>query len=75
MLNNNIFSFCFSLSYCPDKILAEGLLRLFFMLYTSVFFFKIHSDRKKVCPFIPFSVLTRKDGLFLIECSSPYSKA
>lgn len=75
MLNNNIFSFCFSLSYCPDKILAEGLLLLVFHAVYISFFLKIHSDRKKVCPSIPFSVLTLKDGLFLIECSPPYSKA
>ena len=75
MLNNNIFSFCFSLSYCPDKILAEGLLLLVFHAVYISFFLKIHSDRRKVCPSILFSVLTRKDELFLIECSATYSKA
>lgn len=45
----------------------------FFMPYPIRYFLRIHSDRRKVCPSMPFSVLTRKDELFLMECSTTCS--
>lgn len=42
----------------------------FFRPYPIRFFLRIHSGRRKVCPSIAFSVLTCKDELLLIECST-----